>query len=58
MVPCNALDRVKREWEKLSQKNGERVTEFTEGLCLLHSKLDPHQPMPAEMLDDTYGYKI
>jgi len=57
-VPSNALDLVKCEWEELSLKKRERVTEFNECFCRLRSKLDPHQPMPAEMLADAYGYKI
>jgi hypothetical protein len=57
-IPSNALDLVKREWEELSLKKGERVTEFNERFRRLRSKLDPHQPMPAEMLADAYGYKI
>jgi rubrerythrin len=52
------LDLVKREWEELSIKKGERVTEFNKRFHRLWSKLDPHQPMPAEMLADAYGYKI
>jgi len=57
-IPSNALDLVKREWEELSLKKGERVTEFNERFCRLRSKLDPHQPMPAEMLAHAYGYTI
>ena len=57
-IPSNALDLVKREWEELSLKKEERVTEFNELFCHLRSKLDPHQPMPAEMLADADGYKI
>jgi len=57
-IPSNALDLVKREWEELSLKKGERVTEFNERFRRLRSKLDPHQPMPAEMLADAYRYKI
>jgi len=57
-IPSNALDLVKREWEELSLKKGERVTEFNKRFRRLRSKLDPHQPMPAEMLADAYGYKI
>jgi len=57
-VPSNALDLVKREWEELSLEKGERVTEFNRRFRHLRSKLDPHQPMPAEMLADPYGYKI
>jgi len=57
-IPSNALDLVKREWEELSLKKGERVTEFNERFRCLRSKLDPHQPMPAEMIADAYGYKI
>jgi hypothetical protein len=57
-IPSNALDLVKREWEELSLKKGEHVTEVNKCFRRLRSKLDPHQPMPAEMLADTYGYKI
>jgi len=57
-IPSNALDLVKREWEELSLKKGEHVTEFKEYCRRLHSKLDPHQPMLANMLADAYGYKI
>jgi len=57
-IPSNTLDLVKREWEELSLKKGERVTECNERFCRLRSKLDPHQPMPAKMLANTYGYKI
>jgi len=57
-IPSNALDLVKCEWEELSLRKGERVTEFNEHFRRLRSKLDPHQPMPAEMLADAYGYKI
>ena len=42
----------------VSLKKGEHVTEFNERFRHLLSKLDPHQPMPAEMLADAYGYKI
>ena len=58
MIPSNALDLVKHEWKELSLKKGERVTEFNERFRRLRSKLDSHQPMPAEMLADAYGYKI
>jgi len=58
LIPSNALDLVKREREELSLKKGERVTEFNEPFHRLRSKSDPHQPMPAEMLADAYGYKI
>ena len=57
-IPSNTFDLIKREWEELSLKKGERVTEFDEHFHRLRSKLDSHQPMPAEMLADTYGYKI
>jgi hypothetical protein len=57
-IPSNALDLVKREWEELSLKKGECVTEFNECFRRLGSKLVLHQPMPAEMLADAYGYKI
>jgi len=57
-IPSNALDLVKREWEELNLKNGERVTEFNERFRRLRSKLDPHQPMPAEMLANAHGYMI
>jgi hypothetical protein len=57
-IPSNALDLVKCEWEELIVKRGECVTEFTEHFCPLSSKLYLHQPMPAEMLADAYGYKI
>jgi len=57
-IPSNALDLVKREWEELSLKKGECATEFNQRFRRLHSKLHPHQPMPAEMLADAYGYKI
>jgi len=43
-IPSNALDLVKREWEELSLKQGERVTEFNECFRGLRSKLDPRQP--------------
>ena len=58
LIPSNALDLVKREWDELSLKKGERVTEFNEHFHCLRSELDPHQPMPAEMLANAYGYKI
>jgi hypothetical protein len=57
-IPSNALDLVKCEWEELNLKKGERVTEFNERFRHFRSKLDPHQPMPAEMLADAYEYKI
>jgi len=57
-IPSNALDLVKREWEELSLKKGERVTEFNKCFRCLRSKLDPHQPMPAEMFAEAYGYMI
>jgi hypothetical protein len=57
-IPSNTLDQVKRKWEELSLKKGERVTELNEHFRRLRLKLDPHQPMAAEMLADTYGYKI
>jgi hypothetical protein len=52
------LDLVKREWEELSLTQEERVTEFNERFRCLCAKLDPHQPMPAKMLGNAYGYKI
>jgi len=58
IIPSNALDLVKREWEELNWKKGERDTEFNERFRHLGLKLDLHQPMPAEMLADAYGYKI
>jgi hypothetical protein len=54
-IPSNTLDLVKREWEELSLKRGEHIPEFNEHFRRLRSKLDPYQPMPAEMLADTYG---
>ena len=57
-IPSNAVNLVKREWEELILKNGERVTEFTKRFRRLCSKLDPHQLMPAKILADAYGYKI
>jgi hypothetical protein len=57
-IRSNALDLVKREWEELSLKQGESVTEYHKLFRHLGSKSEPHQPMAAEMLADTYGYKI
>jgi len=57
-IPFNALDLFKCEWEELSLRKGERVTEFNERFRHLRSKLDPHHSMPAEMLEDAYEYKI
>jgi hypothetical protein len=57
-IPSNALDLGKREWEELSRKKGERITECNESFRRLRSKLHPQQPMPAKMLADAYGYKI
>ena len=57
-IPSNALDLVKWEWEELSLKKGECDTEVNKRFCRLRSKLDPHQPMPAKILADAYGYKI
>jgi hypothetical protein len=57
-IPSNALGLVKREKEERSLNMGERVTEFNQRFHCLHSKLDPHQPMPSEMLSDAYGFKI
>jgi len=57
-IPSNTLDLVKREWEKWSVKKGECVTEFDKRFRHLCSELDPHQPRPAEMLAETYGYQI
>jgi hypothetical protein len=57
-IPYNALDLVKCEWEELSLKKGEHVREFNKRFRHLRSKLDPHLPMPAEMLPDPYGYEI
>jgi hypothetical protein len=57
-IPSNTLDQVKRGCEELSPTKGELITEFNEHFCHLRSKLDPHQPMAAEMLADTYGCKI
>jgi len=57
-IPSNTFDLVKHEWEKLSLKKGELVTEFNQNFHRLHSKLDLHQPMPAQVLADAYGYKI
>jgi len=57
-IQSNTFDLVKHEWEELSLKKGERVTEFNERFRRLGSKLDPHEPMPAEMFADAYGYKI
>jgi hypothetical protein len=57
-IPSTALDLAKLEWNELSLQKEERVTEFYEHFRRLRSKLDPHQPMPAKMLADTYGYMI
>jgi len=57
-ILSSALDLVKREWEELSLKEGDCVTETTERVCHLCSKWDLHQAMPAEMLANIYGYKI
>ena len=56
--PSNVLDLVKCEGEELSLVKGEIVTEFNEHFHHLRLKLDPDQPMPAEMLVEAYGYKI
>jgi len=57
-IPSNALHLVKREWEELSLKKGERMTECNERFHRLRSKLHPHQPMLAELLVDAYGCRI
>jgi len=57
-IPSNALNLVKRECEELSLKSGERVTEFNKRFRQPCSKRDLHQPMPAQKLADTYGFKI
>jgi len=57
-IASNALDLVKREWEELSLKTGQPVTVFNDGFRYLRSKLDPYQPVPAEMLADAYIYTI
>jgi len=57
-IPSNASDLVKRKWEELSLSKAERVTECNEHFRRLSLKLDPHQPMPAEMVAKAYGYKI
>jgi hypothetical protein len=54
-IPSNTLDLVKREWEELSLKRGEHITEFNEHCRRLRSKLDPYQPVLAEMFADAYG---
>jgi len=56
-IPSNALDLVKHKREELSLKMGEHVTGFNECFGRLGSKLDPHQPMPAEMLVDAPNTK-
>jgi len=58
LIPSNALDLVKREQEEQSLKKGERVTKCNEHLRRLCSKLEPQQPIPAELLADAYRYKI
>ena len=57
-IPSNAFDLFKCEWEELSLKTGEHVSEFHKCFRRLRLKLDPHQPMPAKMLANAYGYKI
>jgi len=57
-ILSNALDLVKYEWEELSLRKEECVTVFNELFCRISSKLEPHQPMPAEMSADAYWYKI
>ena len=57
-TPSNTLDLVKCKWEELSLKKGECVTEFNEHFRSLLSKLEPHRPIHAEMLANTYQNKI
>ena len=57
-IPSNALDLVKRKYKGLSLKKAERITEFNARFRRLCSKLDLHQPLPAEIVADAYGYKI
>ena len=57
-IPSNALHLVKHDWEELSLRKGEDVTEFNERFCRLRPNLDTHQPMPAEMLADANGCNI
>jgi len=57
-IPSNTLDLVKPEWEELCLKEGKCVIECNSCFRHLLSKLDLHQPMPAKILADAYGYKI
>jgi hypothetical protein len=54
-IRCNALDLVKCEWDELSLKKGERVIEFNKHFRRLLLELDPHQPIPADILADADG---
>jgi len=57
-IQSNALGLVKPEWEELCLKNGEHLTEFNQDFRGQRLKMDPHQPIPAEMVAEAYGYKI
>lgn len=57
-ILSHTLDLGKCEWEELRLKKRECVTEFNEHFGHLHSRLDLHQPKPAEILPHAYGYKI
>ena len=57
-IPSNALDLVKYKCKELSLKNGEHVMKYNKHFCRLRSKFNPHQPMEAKMIADSYGYEI
>jgi len=57
-ILSSTLDLVKSEWEERSLKMGEHFTEFDECFHCLSVELDPHHPMPAEMLVDPYGNEV
>jgi hypothetical protein len=52
------VTRLKRDWESLRIKGGERVSAFNERFRVLRHQLEPHAPLSDERLLDSYQFKL
>jgi hypothetical protein len=57
-IPPDAVTRLKRDWESLRIKGGERVSAFNERFRVLRHQLEPHAPLSDERLRDSYQFKL
>jgi hypothetical protein len=57
-IPSDAVTRLKRDWESLHIKGGERVSAFNTCFQVLPHWLEPHAPLADERFRDSYQIKL